>query len=79
MKKFTVVRSVGQNPGSNSTEELTVEDQNQSDPTEKKKGKKVALGGPPLEQEEIQEHDDNNDDDNDGVVGINNRRIQTTD
>jgi hypothetical protein len=62
---------VGQNQGSNSTEELTTEDPNKSDPTKKKNGRKVTFGGPPLDQKEEQVHDDNNDDDHDGTMGIN--------
>ena len=75
LKTSTIVRTVGRNLGSNSTEKLTYDDLNKSDPTEKKKGKKVAFRGPPLEQEEEQEHDDNNDDDDDTAVGINARDV----
>jgi hypothetical protein len=48
----TIVRTVGQNPGSDSTEDLTTEDPIKCGTTEKKKGKKVTIGGPPLEHEE---------------------------
>ena len=58
----TVVRTVGHNPGSNPTEEAAAEEQKQSDPTEKQKGKKVAFGNPSLEQEEEQEQDESFDD-----------------
>ena len=60
---------MGNKPSSNSAEEPAAGDKNQSDPTDKKKGKKVAFGDPPLEQEEQEGLDDNNYDHDDDTAG----------
>ena len=67
----TVVKTVGQNPGNNSTEELTAKDQKGDPSVEKREVKIIALDGLPLEHEEGQGNDDSDDDDADDNVGIN--------